>query len=138
MVVNGLYGGVWLMAEISLDGGCTHMEFWGDFCCRLFFREWVLTERIWCYKGLCGLWDCCGCLWMTDVEWLRGWYGVVTYWKYYFNLVLWVKIFLVLGGNLQVEWCSLIISSKKIQGNDDIIKEGVIKCVISFGPFVLF
>ena len=55
-----------------------------------------------------------------------------------FNLVLCEKIFLVSGGNLQVEWCLLIISSKKIQGNDDIVKEGVVEFVIRFWPFVIF
>ena len=52
-----------------------------------------------------------------------------------FNLVICVKFYLVSGRNLQVKWCSLIISSKKIQSNGDIVKEGVIECVIPLCPF---
>ena len=48
------------------------------------------------------------------------------------------EVFLVLGRNLQVEWCSLIISSKKIQGNSSIVNEGVVECVRLFDPFVIF
>ena len=54
------------------------------------------------------------------------------------NLVLGEKIYLVLGGNHQVEWCLLIISFKKVQGSRVIVNEGVVKCVILVWNFIIF
>ena len=76
----------------------------------------------------------CECT-MRLLHGVRGWYGGVMYWKEIFESSSWWEDPFGFGRNLQVEWSSLIISSKKIQGNNNIVKEGVVECVISVWPF---